>query len=880
MKLPFHRQRSLAAAATFVALAFPFMTPASAQMLEENRIEMPGEIVVAFESGPAAVDLPAIVSAWGLQSVDASVKVDEVRSLMRWQRRGETAFTNVVVLKVSGSGLDEAALRSRIASMPGVRWAAPNVGYTGEVKELDPNDPLYGSQYHHPLMQNNLAWDITLGDASIVMGITDDGMDIDHEDLAPNLWVNTGEVPGDGIDNDGNGFIDDVNGFDFVFDNNDPNPNSGGDDHGTHVAGIAGARTDNGIGASGTAGEATLMPLQFFSSGNAWTATDIAEAFTYGADNGAQIISTSYNINGWVGDPVVTAAFDYMYDAGVLHFNSAGNGNELNPARQAFHQTFLVSSTDSSDTRSSFSNYGTGVDLAAPGSSVFATVLNDGYGTKSGTSMAAPNAAGVAALVWSHNPTWTRDQVAAQITWTADNIDAQNPGFEGLFGGGRVNSFRALTEVLPAPQVMALDGLPSEGAALIGDLTGFKVRFNQIMDPGAVNAAGAFALVYEGADGMFGTADDTPVAMSWDEYLVGGNEISFTVTGAISAAGRYRFSAVGSALQNPFAALLDGNGDGVGGDSFERTFSACAINPLLVDNAESGAGWSVVNENLTAGAWSVPPVVPNGGGVRQDPANDFDGSGRCFVTENGPGNTDVDGGPTRLISRAFDLSGIADPYLSYARWISSTGGEPLLVDVSSDDGATWIQAANHPSLGEWVVETIRVSDFVTPSAQTRLRFSVMDSGNITEAGIDFLRVITVDCDEPGDVGTTYCQAAPNSTGFPSNIRGEGSATVADNDFTLITDSLPASSFGIYFFGPDQVQVPAQNGFRCVGGNLLRILPATQADASGVATQAVDLTVPALASSIVPGVTMNFQLWHRDSTGVGSNFSNALEVMWQ
>lgn len=848
-------------------------------MTEAERVEIPGQIVVCFESDADAVNLTRKVAGWGLQTVDSDFRLAEARSLMSWQRRGESVFTNVTVLEFAPGGVDEAALREQLRTMPGVRWAVPNVGYTGDVKELVPNDTQYGSQYHHPLMQNDLAWDITLGDSSIIVGITDDGVDNDHEDLVDNIYTNAGEIAGDGIDNDGNGFIDDVHGFDFVFDHGDSNPD-GGNDHGTHVAGITAAKTNNATGVAGTAGDSTILPLQFYASSQAWTAVDIAEAFAYGADNGAHIISTSYNMNGWVGDPVVTAAFDYIYDADVLHFNSAGNGSELNPARQAFHQSFLVASTENGDTVSGFTNYGTGVDLAAPGGGILSTVLNDGYGTKSGTSMAAPNAAGVAALIWAHNPTWNRDQVAAQITFTAENIDALNPGYEGLLGGGRVNSHRALTMTLPAPQPTTVDGLPAEGAALIGDLTNFKMRFDQIMDPATVNALGSFALVYAGADGAFGTFDDASVAMAWDEYLVGGNEVSFTVTGALSSAGTYRFSAWSPALTNPFGTTLDGDSDGLPGGAFHRTFSACAVNATLVDNAESGADWSVVSQSITDGAWSSTPEVPVGGGVRNDPATDFDGSGKCFLTDNVAGNSDVDGGPTRLISRAFDLSGIADPYLGYARWISSTGDEPMQVDISSDNGVSWVSAASHASLGEWQLETLHVSDFVTPSAQTRLRFSVMDSGNITEAGIDFLRILTVDCNPAGTVGAAYCQATPNSTGFPSSIRGEGSSTVADNNFTLITEGLPASSFGIYFFGPDQVYVPAQNGFRCVGGSLLRILPATQSTGGGVATMAVDLTVPAIAGAVVSGANLNFEFWHRDSVGTGSNFSDGLNVVWQ
>lgn len=130
------------------------------------------------------------------------------------------------------------------------------------------------------------------------------------------------------------------------------------------------------------------------------------------------------------------------------------------------------------------------------------------------------------------------------------------------------------------------------------------------------------------------------------------------------------------------------------------------------------------------------------------------------------------------------------------------------------------------------------------------------------------------------VGTTYCQAAPNSTGAASRIAGWGSSVVASNDFTLTATELPPNSNGLFFFGPSQVYVPAQNGFRCVGGSLLRILPANQANAQGVVARTLDLTSPALATNVLPGTTLNFQRWYRDSVGASANYSNALSVTWQ
>jgi hypothetical protein len=751
----------------------------------------------------------------------------------------------------------------------------------GDPREIVPNDPGYGSQYHHPKMQNDLAWNTTFGLSSVIMGITDDGVDLDHPDLLPNIWVNAGEIAGNGIDDDGNGYVDDVNGWDFVYNNNNPNPD-GSDEHGTHVAGIAGARTNNGIGVAGVAGGSTILPLQFYASAAPWTAADIAESFAYGVDNGARILSTSYNIDGWVGDPTVTAAFDYLYDNGVLHFNSAGNNDSANPARQLFHQSLMVASTDAGDLRSTFSNYGTGIDIAAPGSSIYATIINGTYGTKSGTSMAAPNAAGSAALVWSAHPTWTRDQVASALVFFADNIDALNPTYAGLLGSGRVNAYRALTLPMPAPKLTLATGLPNDGTVFNGALTAFELRFDQILDPTKVNLPGAFTLDYAGADGVFGTADDGQVSLGWDEYLISSNRVRFTSIGTLIGSGAYRVSAHASVLTNPFGTALDGDGNGTGGDSWTRTFFTCGSNVLVVDNCESGTGWSVANTTLVDGQWDVPPSVPVGGGVRNDPPTDFDGSGRCFLTDNVVGNSDVDGGPTRLTSRAFDCTITADPYISFARWFLSDGSDTMQVELSNN-GTTWVPVATLTSASSWQIQAYRVASFVTPTANVRLRFSVTDSGagNVVEAGIDYVRVLEIACDNL-PVGTRYCTAAANSTGLGARIGAIGSTSVAANDVTLYVDRAPFNKAGLFYFGPAQAQVPFGNGFRCVGGGTRRLGPAILTNGQGVALRTVDLTASPAAGVILPGVTSNFQFWYRDPDAGGASFnlSDAVSVTWQ
>ncbi|HEY7089539.1 MAG TPA: S8 family serine peptidase, partial [Tepidisphaeraceae bacterium] len=472
------------------------------------------------------------------------------------------------------SGVSPASAVARFSSLAGVKWAQPDYIYDQgpDPRELTPNDPSYSSQYHHPLMQDNLAWDYSTG-SGVVIAITDDGLSLSHPDLAPNVWVNPGEIPGNGIDDDGNGFVDDVNGWDFSSNDNDPNP-APGFSHGTHVAGIVAARTNNGIGVAGTAGEATIMPIRFYGSAN-WTSLIVAESFKYAADNGAKILSDSYNIDSFVGDPLYMSAIQYVYDHGMLYLNSAGNSNLADTPRQTLDQVLLVANTMENDAKQPTSNYGYGIDLSAPGTNILSTLPDNTYGLMTGTSMAAPNAAGVAALIWSEHPTWTRNQVAAQLIGTTDNIDAANPGYVGLLGSGRVNGFRAVSQTLAPPRIKSLAGLPAAGSSVFATSipSSFTLDVASVFDPATVTGS-SFDLRGDGLDDTFGTADDTlvPLTLNTASYAYGTNRLSFSVAGGTMLPDTYRFSAL-PALHDPFGHALDGNSDGVAGDAFTRVFN-------------------------------------------------------------------------------------------------------------------------------------------------------------------------------------------------------------------------------------------------------------------------------------------------------------------
>jgi subtilisin family serine protease len=548
----------------------------------------PGQLIVARTSDFAAArgGLPESQNTWSqLTGIEGTTVLGTLL-----QHQTTTGERLEIVHLDLGAGSDVVAAMKGLETRADILWSSPNYVYEGgDAREFTPNDPRYpgaSGQYHHPLMRNDLAWDITLGSPTVTIGVTDDGVSRPHVDLTDNIWINPGEVAGDGIDNDGNGRIDDVNGWDFISNDNNPNPN-GADDHGTHVAGIAAGRTDNGVGIAGTAGRSTIMPLKFYDSSNpgAWTSAVVLASLSYGVNNGAKIITTSYNIDGFAGDPTVTSALQYIHDNGRLHFNSAGNNSQLNPPRQIFEQTLLVASTEAGDVKSGFSNYGTGVDIAAPGGNILSTVPGNNYDFFSGTSMATPNAAGVAALIWSANPGLTHTEVAARLLATADNIDGINAGFAGLLGTGRVNSFRGITETVAAPRVKSLLGLPATTAPVSANISSFSVAYNQVMNGASVRNGANYELRNAGPDGIFDNTDDQLLAITNTntQYLVGTNLLNFSIGGGVLGYGQYRLSILSGGVSSALGTALDGNGDGTAGDHYQHVFSITLSDFVRVD---------------------------------------------------------------------------------------------------------------------------------------------------------------------------------------------------------------------------------------------------------------------------------------------------------
>lgn len=298
------------------------------------------------------------------------------------------------------------------------------------------------------------AWALTTGSQQgPVVAVLDTGIELHHPDLQANLWVNPGEIPGNGIDDDGNGVIDDVYGYDAVDQNGNPADDYG---HGTHCAGTIGAVGNNGLGVVGVNWQTRLMSVKMMSKGEG-TVADTLRALDYATRMGARITSNSY------GGGYNEAEREAFENSPLLHLCAAGNESNDNdvspfyphqrpvgyPASYPFEHIVSVAASDRHDRLARFSNYGPGnVDLAAPGVSTLSTVPGHGYETKSGTSMATPHVAGVAALIATLYPEASNEQIRTRLLANVDTV----PALQGkVASGGRLNAFKALENDTIAP---------------------------------------------------------------------------------------------------------------------------------------------------------------------------------------------------------------------------------------------------------------------------------------------------------------------------------------------------------------------------------------------------------------------------------------------
>ncbi|MFW5871124.1 MAG: S8 family serine peptidase [Verrucomicrobiota bacterium] len=327
--------------------------------------------------------------------------------------------------------------------------------------ETIPNDSSYGQLWGMDEIDAPKAWDLNTG-GNIVIGVLDTGIDYNHSDLADNMWVNEEEIPGNGIDDDNNGYVDDVYGWDFYDNDNDPASDNA---HGTHVAGTIAAVGNNTNGVAGVLWESRIMALRFMGEDGGTTsdAIDALEYMSMMKQRGVDVRIGNHSWGGGEFSDSLRLALEDHGNSGILAVCAAGNdGNNTDvypmyPASYDLDNIISVAATDSGDVLAYFSNYGsTTVDLVAPGVSIFSALPDNGYGYGSGTSMAAPHVAGAAGLLWNYAAVATYGEIKEAILQGTDPVSS----LDGTtVSGGRLNVYKAMKAMQP---VIVHDPLQSQ----------------------------------------------------------------------------------------------------------------------------------------------------------------------------------------------------------------------------------------------------------------------------------------------------------------------------------------------------------------------------------------------------------------------------------
>jgi hypothetical protein len=624
-------------------------------------------------------DIDRVISAEGITRIDRFHKGRISNEIIR------DVVDRLYVFYIGNGGNLESAIES-LSGSGGVESAEP---YYIHRTSYVPNDPMIASWYHLRKIDAFLAWDFIRGDTTSrpILGIVDSGVYYDHPDLEPNMWTNpTEDLNHDGLftsadinytDDDGNGYTDDVVGWDFG--NNDNIPFEPYPYHGTHVAGCATMASDNSAGGAAIGWGARIMALKC--SGNdpeyvpyGW------DGILYAIENGATVVNCSWGRGGSPSQAeqnIINAA----YAAGIVVVAAAGNDNSQSrgyPA--AYTHVVAVASVDADDVRSYFSNYGTWVDIAAPGEGIYSTWDHGSFSSLQGTSMASPIVAGVVCLIRAARPNISVDSVVNLMLNSADTIDHLNPGYAGLLGRGRVNAAVAIgRELFPKFQVDTIsyiltqddgDGLLNPGERLNLNVTLTNEWQNASNITGVLRSNEQFVIVDSSAtfgnisgNGGQGNNSSNPFDIQVNQNAtIGNHEFTLELVTGTGFRSQVAFSILVTLEQAGFPGSVPGNID----------------SPILVLNLDSDAGKEIVfgatdrnyysyesNGTRTAG-WPISIAHEAPGGAA---AGDLDHDGDLEIvgmSRNGniyawdAGGTPAGGFPRALASLMFSTPVVGD----------------------------------------------------------------------------------------------------------------------------------------------------------------------------------------------------------------------------
>lgn len=647
----------------------------------------PNVVLVAFHAKVAAGDRLAVMNRHGLE-LDPDF-------------RPNPYFTRLFIK--NGRGLTpEQAVEQTVDALrrePSVRVAEPDMQLIPE--QTLPNDTNFGTQWdlHNTGQSGGLvdadidwpeAWAISAG-TPVAVAVCDDGVQYTHPDLAANIWQNPGEIAGNGIDDDGNGYIDDTIGWDHATNDRDPMPTAG-NTHGTHVAGTVGAVTNNGIGVAGVAPNVRIMCMRMYAGQASWMSS-LIQAIDYSRTEGAKVISVSYNLNSYT--QLLVEAIQRAGEDDVIYVNSAGNStqnidNVRGQITTLTDNALFVASTTRTDTLSSFSNFGQTSKLAAPGSDIMSTIPTNSYGLSSGTSMAAPHAAAAIAAVLAKFPNITAKQALARVVNTADIL----PSLTSI-GGGRLNLNRALQPDSIAPSD------PGKVRPTHYSSHALRVQFPAAGDDGAAGSASYYDVRVSTSPISLGNFNAATKVATKITPAPAGSFIETVVSGLSPNRTYYVGVRAMDEVGNPSA--------GIGVSPIPMT----TRNLPMLDDVEGAAQFTPIS-----GTWATTTSQSNSAtrSWTDSPAGNY---GNSQDTELRSNVGYFVNGPRIL------------------RFAAKTDLEPdhdfLYAEASADNGATWTTLGRLTGMSDWKSHGFSLAMF---NGQTvRIRFRLTSDASLTRDGV-------------------------------------------------------------------------------------------------------------------------------------------------
>lgn len=806
----------------------------------ERRMEAPASSLVAV--GPSVYQDRGVLE---LLSLPAGVSVDDAIATLSSHPAIAVVEPNYI-LTAAGFPDDTSF---------GSLWGLHNTGQSGGLIDADIDAPE--------------AWDITTGSADVVVFVIDSGVDYTHPDLAANMWVNPGEVAGNGVDDDNNGYIDDIHGINSITGSGDPMDDNG---HGTHCAGTIGGTGNNALGVTGVNWSVKIGAAKFLSAGGSGSTADAIECFNYINDLKNRGINVVVTNNSWGGGGFSQTLMDAINGPvgmpKILHAAAAGNNNRdtdvtpFYPANYNLNHIISVAATDRNDRYASFSNWGTTqVDIAAPGVSILSTTQNNTYSFYSGTSMASPHVAGAAALIAAEHPTRTATQLKADLMLGADDIGGIGTNMlKPTITNSRLNIHQTLvniveTDTTPPAAVSDL------GVAAVG-LSSVTLSWTSTGDDGVTGTAHNYDVRYSTSPITSANWASASPAIGEPRPQSSGATESFRVKG-LQLGTTYYFAMKArdnldneSALSNVISATTLATGAVVFSDGFETGLSQWTAD----------SPWGRTNSVQRSGSYSVTDS-PSG---------------------NYANNANVS-----LTSATINLTGMIDSQLSFwHRYDLESNWDFGYVEVSGNGGTTWTRLASYTGkVNTFQNATLDLSNY-DGNANVKMRFRLQSDASMVKNGWfiddvnlvavgnpnqppvahsqsvntaeDTAQAIVLTATDPESSPLTYTVvsapshgtlsgAAPNLTYTPhGNYHGSDSFTFRANDGTnnsnVATVSITVTPVNDAPVAQDQSIVVKENGQRDVA------LSATDVDGDALTYSLIDGPAHGTLSGTAPNVT--------------------------